>query len=481
MKKTFSTALFSLIMLCASAKVHAVLDFAVFKHPTEGPYVEIYLSINGASLVYDSLAADQYQANVQVGYLIKKRNSNSAVNFSKFELKSPIYKPSDLTEDLVDIKRLSVPNGDYELEIILDDVNSPDSATSVKAPISVQFSSDSLQFSQIQLASALSPSPEESDFSKHGIVIQPNPSAFYNINMQQLAFYLELYNTPEIFVEDMFLIEFKVLKAEDGSIAENIRAFSRKNPAPIIPIVESISIKDLPSGNYQLLVEARDRENKLMASSSKFFQRNNPIYTEEVISDIKQTFVAQYTDAQELQEYIKALEPVSSINELDFAKYRLANGELEQMQKFFYNFWHKRNPTDPAAAWDEYRRRLMYVTENYGSHIQKGYETDPGVIYLKYGKPTTVTKSRFEPGAYPYEIWQYNKIESRSNAKFVFYNRTGQMGDDELLHSNVQGEVSNYRWKAMIYGRNEQFKGTDDVEPRDTYGKDVDDFFRNPR
>ena len=481
MKKYFLSAFFFLLSLCISANVNAVLDYAVFKHPVSGPYIEIYLNINGGSIVYDSLDTDKYQASVQIGYLIKKKDTDTTINFSKFELKSPIYAPDDIAQDLMDIKRLSVPNGNYDLEIIIDDLNSPDSATIVKTPIDIYFSNDSIQFSQIQLASGYTATESPSDFTKHGLEIYPNPSAYYSIDMDQLSFYLELYNTEKVLGKEMFLVEFKILKTEDGSVANNLRGVSRKSAAPILPIIESLSIKDLSSGNYELLIEARDRENKLLASSSKFFQRNNPIYTEEVISDINLTFAGQFTDKEKLVEHINSLVPISSVSELNYAKYRIESNDLEQLQKYFYNFWYKRNPNDPAAEWDEYRRNVMYVNENYGSFIRKGYETDPGVIYLKYGEPTTVTKSRFEPGAYPYEIWQYNKIDSRSNAKFVFYNRTGQMGEDELLHSNVQGEISNYRWKAVIYGRNEPFKGTDDVEPRDTYGKEVDDFFDTPR
>jgi hypothetical protein len=32
----------------------------------------------------------------------------------------------------------------------------------------------------------------------------------------------------------------------------------------------------LPSGNYYIVIEARDRENKILASNKLFFQRSNP-------------------------------------------------------------------------------------------------------------------------------------------------------------------------------------------------------------
>src|SRR5690606_31773559 len=108
---------------------------------------------------------------------------------------------------------------------------------------------------QIQLASGFGSSENSSDFKKHGLEIHPNPSAYFTQDLNQLSFYLELYNTEKVLGKEMFLVEFKVLKTEDNSIANNLRGFSRKNAAPLLPIIESMSIEDLPSGNYQLLVE----------------------------------------------------------------------------------------------------------------------------------------------------------------------------------------------------------------------------------
>lgn len=482
MKYFLFSLLLSLFCLKPFASVKAVLDFATFFSPQSGPYVEIYLSIDGNSIVYDSLDQNEFQASLQVGYLIKKKGSDETVNYNKFEIKSPIYTADDKVEYLLDLKRMSVPNGNYDLEIFLKDLNSKDSITVVKAPLEMNFSNEKAQFSQIQLTPQIEKATENNDFSKHGIEIIPHPTAYFPVGLDQLAFYVELYNTDKALGEDeMFLLEFKVVSLEDGQVANNLRSFMRTKSDELIPIIKAISIEELASGNYQLLVEARNRDNELIASSTKFFQRNNPAFTKEFTADIGNSFVGKYKDAEVLSEHIESLFPIATESEKNFAEFRLENPEILELQKFLFNFWYKRNPSDPEAAWEEYRQEVMVVNESFGSYIRKGFETDPGFIYLKYGKPNTITKSRYEPGAYPYEVWQYNQVKQRTNAKFIFYNNSGEMGEYELLHSNVPGEIANYRWKAVIYGRTESFPGTDKVEPSESFGKDADDFYNNPR
>src|SRR5690606_37700502 len=145
---------------------------------------------------------------------------------------SPIYKATSKLEYLLDVKRMSVPNGEYELEIFLKDLNSTDSTTTVKAPFELNFSTEEIQFSQLQFSKQIKKSTEINDFSKHGIEIIPHPSAYYPAEQDELAFYVELYNSQKLLGEDeMFLLEFKVLSVEDGEVANDIRSFTRSTTA----------------------------------------------------------------------------------------------------------------------------------------------------------------------------------------------------------------------------------------------------------
>ncbi len=119
------------------------------------------------------------------------------------------------------------------------------------------------------------------------------------------------------------------------------------------------------------------------------------------------------------------------------------------MQQFFLNFWRSRNNADPEAEWYDYKKEVAKVNNDYTTQVRKGYDTDRGRVYLKYGPPNIITESYDEPSAYPYEIWHYYTLgENQRNKKFVFYTYDIVTNDFQLLHSDAIGELSNYRWQV---------------------------------
>ena len=65
----------------------------------------------------------------------------------------------------------------------------------------------------------------------------------------------------------------------------------------------------------------------------------------------------------------------------------------------------------------------MQVNNNYSTLSYKGYKTDRGQCYLKYGPPSEIEYHNFDGNTYPYEIWYYNTVPNgQVNVYFVFYN-----------------------------------------------------------
>jgi hypothetical protein len=109
-------------------------------------------------------------------------------------------------------------------------------------------------------------------------------------------------------------------------------------------------------------------------------------------------------------------------------------------------------------------------------------------VYLQYGKPDQRAQRPSEPDAYPYEIWQYYRIEDKSNGqfysnkKFVFANK--MIADDcfQLIHSDVRGELNNPKWQYEIQkSDNRDRNNFDKTKPNSSYGNNADDLFSNPR
>ena len=94
------------------------------------------------------------------------------------------------------------------------------------------------------------------------------------------------------------------------------------------------------------------------------------------------------------------------------------------------------------------------VEENYGTSTRAGFETDRGVVFLKYGIPNTTVSRPNDPGQYPYEIWQYYHLDKRNNVRFVFYNPQFVGNDYRLIYSDLPNEHYNANWQSIISMQN---------------------------
>jgi GWxTD domain-containing protein len=259
----------------------------------------------------------------------------------------------------------------------------------------------------------------------------------------------------------------------------------RMNAEPVSILLNNIDISQLPSGNYILVFETRDRNNDLLGTKEIYFQRQNPNAEFNIrnllVLDPMDSFVASYHLKDSLALYIDYLYPISTDPEKSFAKSLIAEGDVETMQRYFLNFWNDRNPSDPEGAWQTYKLRVIQANHNFTSVRIKGYKTDRGRVYLQYGEPNVIAESHNEPAAYPYEIWHYYEMQGQRDIKFVFYTRDMATNDFQLIHSNAIGELTNQHWQAYIYGRTWDPQGVDDVIYPGSYGSFATDYYIQPR
>lgn len=167
--------------------------------------------------------------------------------------------------------------------------------------------------------------------------------------------------------------------------------------------------------------------------------------------DISKTFTAKYNVAQ-LRAILKMLLPVSTYPEQEAIRSFLSRPSEDLMRYFVYNFWKSRNSKDPGKAWDNYADLVREVNKLFGKGASPGYETERGMVYLKYGKPNARITVEGETGSLPYEVWQYNAPGQQSRpGVFLFYMPGYMVNDFRLLHSTVTGEISNIAWRSLLY------------------------------
>lgn len=500
MKKYMRLALLTVCLLAssvASANVVAYLTSASFNVPGKGPYYETYLSVIGSSLKFVKNAGGKYQGAVDI--TIQFIQNGEVKNAQKYSLNSP--EVADTTKgfpNFIDQQRYTLANGAYDMEISIADKNKPESAPKVtKMPITIRFPEDVVSASDIQLLESYTKAATPNALTKSGYDLVPYVSTYFPANITKIKFYAELYNAKKIVGEGQKMLLNYYIENYDTKVKLNdFSAFVKQNTADVNIALADLNIETLPTGNYNLVVELRDKDNKLQAIQKCFIQRvNKPVETnlEDIKSiDVSNTFVGNYKSVDTMLMYLRCLRPISSSAEVEFTENQMKERDLKLMQQYFYNFWKSRSPNNAEISWLNYYVEVMKVNKQFGTYGLKGYDTDRGRVYLQYGPPDQRTQSSIEPSAYPYEIWEYYSLHDKTqdltnpnnrqnNKKFVFYNPDLVSNKYQLIHSTAKGEVYNTAWDLLIHKRDTQNSNLDSEKAPDHFGGNANDNFSNPR
>ncbi|MBE0637649.1 MAG: GWxTD domain-containing protein [Bacteroidales bacterium] len=484
--------------------VQAQLFYSKFYSPEVGPYIETYLSVVGSSIEWVKDNDGKFQGKIEVTMIFK--DQDKIVTFDKYELLSPkIADTADRYFNFLDQQRFALPNGVYDFEIKIQDMNTSSPPFSAIQSIDLNFTADEISISGIQLIESFNKTSEPNILSKSGYDLVPYVYNFIPQDVNILSFYSEVYNSDKIIGQDeKFLLSYFIESYETKRRMEKFVSFKRENTNPVIVLFANYNIAELPSGNYNLVVEVRNKDNALLTSNKLFFQRSNPNlkvdYTHFAGLTVENSFVAQITSRDTLMEYINYLYPISTDMESKFVKHQIkeSNADLAMMQRFFLNFWLERDELNPENAWTHYLGAVQLVNEQFGApgtKGKKGYQTDMGYVFLKYGPPNTITDRPFDAstsgmtinsggsegndaGSVPYQIWHYYALNNLRDRKFVFANTNLALFDYKLIHSNMPGEIQNENWQAELHYR---FKFDSTMPETDKYKGKSGDYYNNPR
>ncbi len=443
-----------LLLTCCYIQAASALDvsisYATFKG-IDKPYIEVYMHVAGKTATYLPLSDSTAQAALEV--LILFKHGEEIIKFDKYVLNSPVHREA---LDFVDMKRYAIGNGEYELTINVQDIHKPENIKSYQALVAIQYSNEGLQQSDLQLlASYHKDESGASPFAKSGIHMEPLPYHFYGKNASLLLFYNELYNSETAIGED-FQVSYSIEKTVDGQIKTVLIGHKRMKAAPVVPLLIQMDISTLESGNYTLVVEARDRLKALLSRKSLFFQRSNPYLnpTEEDLNQqaLADEFVSRLSK-EDLNYSLRAIIPKIPQQDIETVGLMLKEDSLNAQRMYLFSYWIKKSATNPEGAYLKYMAVARAVDLQFRSGFRHGIETDRGFTYLKYGQPDDIEGREDEPSAPPYEIWIYYDFPftKQKNVKFLFYNPTLAPGEFRLLHSTALGELNNPQWELELY------------------------------
>tara|TARA_B100000963_G_scaffold95352_1_gene82129 strand:+ start:154 stop:1554 length:1401 start_codon:yes stop_codon:yes gene_type:complete len=433
-KKYLLICLFLLVdVFCFSQKIDARFDVAHFQSENT-PYIETYLSVNGNGVTYVSKPNGTFQAQLSVN--IEFIKDDKIIKVDKYILSSPeINDTSFIDFVFLDQQRYQLFEGDYNLRLRIKDNNN--TSEEIKHEQAIKIKSINNGFSDIQLVESYSKTKDKNILSKGSYDLVPFISNLYNTANKKLSCYFEYYSETD----EEILIQISIISQSTQKIVNDF-VKRKKCKSMFDASLITFSIENLPSGTYYLNIDAINRNNEAIHSQKrKFYKINKDIKNEFVFDN---TFISSIDNKDTLKQFIQFLHPLQSSVENIQAK-NLDYDNVEMLQKYFYRFWHDRDPFNTEESWKNYHNQVKLVNKEFTNGIIDGYLSDRGRIYLSYGSPNSRSQEIMPKGFQPFEVWHYYSIGNERDIKFIFSNDK-MPNEYRLVYTNKFGEINDKDW-----------------------------------
>ncbi|MEI6900064.1 MAG: hypothetical protein WCL00_09310, partial [Bacteroidota bacterium] len=296
---------FALPFTVNAKNLWAFLTYSTFNSP-QGPYVETYLTVAGNSVKYVTTTSGKFQATVNILMTFKLKDEIKA--FKKYELKSPeIADTLSQNYEFLDEQRFQLPNGTYDFDFQISDKNKEAKPTPYTQFVVVDFPTEQPSVSGIQFVKSYAKSETEKTITKSGFDIVPYVYNFYPATESKVIFYAEIYNTDKLMSDgDKYVLSYYIESFETRIKFFEYTRMKKNTVRPVDVLLAEFNVENLATGNYNLVVEARNQKNEIVASRKAFFQRKNPgaklSFANMTLENITNTFAEKITSFDSLKE-----------------------------------------------------------------------------------------------------------------------------------------------------------------------------------
>lgn len=445
----------------AKKELQFFIDYARFQNIEGKTYLEIYIALDPNSLSFkknSTIFINQTQITLSIA---PSKDPDKIILADKFILTTELKDTTFHNTIVWDYKRYYLdPNHSYKIEIILKDLTQ-DSSSSYGVVKELEIKKD--LFSDVLFIENIQKSNNNDRKVRYGYEVIPCITNSTFFDRDSLKFWLEIYQHDSL-VSVPYYFEYYIIQAnQEQKITETIKITKPQIAKKFDVLIGKISIKNLPSQTYWLIIEMKTNEGKILGvKRQKFFIYNSEDYlTNTEYTNLYDVFYGY--NEQELDEYLKTLVIIATPTEVNFIQ---SLKTFEEKKNFFVNFWAKRVEANqsPTQPWKEHLSRVQYANAKFSSTIRKGYLTDRGRTLLLYGPPNDLQSFTQDGDKYPYEIWFYNKLGRQQGVIFVFYDPDLITNEYPLLHSNKIGEFNNKSWRNDLLRGKMGTLGADDPE-----------------
>lgn len=422
--------------------------------------VDLYFKISANQLVVRESKGEEF-VDIELMLDLKEKESHITKFGDRFKISLNI---NEMTDAYIYYKQSFVTQaGDYNFHIEMKDANT------TYLPIINDFEYQiedkmALKVSDIFCFEKAIPASKDHAFYKSGFAIYPKFQSgeyLYNMNDTVLNYYMEFYNVTSdkpLYIERYIKGKALNMAIKSTYSVKGFNASKRKIES------NSISLDELSSGNYELVISIFDEEKKQLLKNSIPFQKiSSPKEQKKIVNKknyirslYKKTLFEKHglNDVHRLNQFIAVMALGEEKTGRRIFYNAIDNTNIEEKENFFLNYWETKDRLHPQFAVEQFANTFNAVQDKFSYRDQDGYKTDKGRVYLEYGKPDDVQQKSKDHDSKPYEIWHYYKLKSgQGNVIFVFHDRSSS-GNYELFHSNAVGELENPNWQSIIQSIN---------------------------
>jgi GWxTD domain-containing protein len=418
------------------------VDCARFRGPDDSTaQVEVYYSFPQAGLTYVPDSAG-YKATMDLMLTVKSKDS--LVYGARWLAPYVVSDTALITRgaSLVSLQSLSLPGGEYVVNLYGRDMANPSRTDSVTFRLPVHpVGSGKTVLSDVEFASSVRFSNQKTVFYKNKFEVRPGVGGVYS-EMQPCFYYAEAYNLLNGDDQSDYILRSSVFDAVGREMLSWDHMHKRKYESRVI--IDTISIRNLKTGTYTLLLSLLDSSKKTLTSSGKkFFVYNSVLGLDSTLQasagSLPLTVYASMDEAEMDKEWKETRYEATSD---EISQYSGLKG-ADAKRKFLSNFWRHR----PLGLRDTYMARVAFANQYFHLMGKEGYRTDRGRVYIIYGAPDDCDRHPNESETRPYEIWTYNSIQGGVEFDFVL---RSPGGDYELVNSTHRNELHDTNWQRYL-------------------------------
>jgi len=387
-------------------------DVAVFRGESgPGTTIEIYYKIKNPNLTYVR-RGEKYFANYEIDGILRGGGNPQVATATISESYSILSYQETRNHDayLLNKMEMTAPPGGYKLELTLRDrISNRSFARTLEVRVP-KFRADEYSISTPLFCGVAGTLPVPEKFTKHGLAVLPRVSRSYGAMQENVPIYLEVY-TPGDTVSELLLIARSFHRYQNHTREDTLRF--APGQSGVTPVLLDISLSEFVPGECQLTLTLTDGM-RVLADEVKTVYQVEWSLTSMLGNDWNQV-VDQLVHITTHKEH-KALRKAPEDKRLEI----------------FNAFWKAKDPSPdtPENEWkNEYYRRIRFADVHYTNPYRRGWQTDFGMVYIKYGEPDQIERYPFELGSKPYEIWYYYA----QDRKFIFMDAKGN-GDYQLQY-----------------------------------------------